>query len=390
MFLGRTTGNMLEVINGALTAPGLDKNTYHLYFDSQIGIKKQGEFFVLQTDEFVTSLLNRNVDNVYEQLLERNQRNIEITNGIAISVLIVITISLVIHGSQILDDIQRISGQATLLSGGNWDIPDMEPSFYVELNNVSRTLNVMKQNTIAYIQMQKEKAAMEQNYIQERLQSLQKDRLMREAKIQALQMQINPHFLFNTFNMISRSALLEDHQTTIALIEAISNIMRYTMGRDVSASLKEELEALHSYLRVQTLRFQDTIDFSITNESENDLSSVFIPPLIIQPLVENAIIHGVSDISYRGHIDIRVCGTSGFIVIRITDNGKGMGQKELSRLCLEMEDFPDSGSSRIGVGNVAQRLKHFFNMPGLLSLESKPGEGTAVRIMIPKEGVRAV
>jgi sensor histidine kinase YesM len=377
LFLQRTTVNMLENMLHNAENQEESENRYNFYFDPWLGIRKQGEFFIVQTDKLALSMLEKNSLFTYQYSLRANERSLVLIMFLALLVLIIVFI-FTINGRRMLADLKNINDYAKKLLERNFNIDDIPKSTYLEINNIGTTLDELKHDSL-------EKKILELHYNDEKIKNLEKDLLMREVKFRTLQMQINPHFLFNTLNMISRSAMLEDHETTIELIEAIATIMRYALTKEKLDIFQNELASLSSYIKIQRIRFQDTIDFMLKIETSDDVSMVQIPPLIIQPIVENAIVHGVSNISCRGLVEICIFTEPAYAVITVTDNGKGMEKSQLDRLAKEISAFPDLNISGIGLVNVAQRLHLFFNRPGLFCLESEINRGTRVIIRIPRE-----
>ena len=375
LFLHRTTNNMLENMLESIRKADYE-NRYNFYYDPWIGIRLQGEFFIVQTDKLVLAMLERNIVFTFRNFIESNKRSLFIIVSLACLVLIILFLSS-INNRRMYNDMVAVNGYAKNLLEGNLNIADISKSKYIEINNIEHTLDELKHTSL-------EKKELELHYNEEKIKNLEKDLLIREAKFQALQMQINPHFLFNTLNMINRSVLLENQATTIELIEAIATIMRYSMKKDKMDVFQNELESVLAYIKIQNIRFQDTIDLVLKMETSEDLGKVQLPPLIIQPIVENAIIHGVSNVSYSGHIEICVSTKEGYVVITVTDNGRGMAESQLDELRRKIESVGDLTMPGLGLLNVAQRLRLFFNMQDLFFIQSEIDKGTKVTIRIPR------
>lgn len=204
-----------------------------------------------------------------------------------------------------------------------------------------------------------------------------------ESRFKELQMQINPHFLFNTLNMIAEKAYLEHAEETVTLLESAARMFRFSLdfsGRPVS--LFREIEELGNYVFIQEQRFGDRIKFSFElDESFHDLE---IPALSLQPLVENAIVHGLGDCTENAGVLIRTAYDSsakmGYIVIE--DNGKGMSMEKLAQVRKDMENYAGCGA-KVGLGNVFLRLRLFFGEKLTMTIDSKEQKGTRVVIGLP-------
>ena len=195
--------------------------------------------------------------------------------------------------------------------------------------------------------------------------------LVVRARLQALSSQINPHFLFNTLNTIA-SATRTDPEVARMLIRKLSSILRKLLQeQDHFIPLKEELEFIDSYLDIESVRFGSG-KLLVEKKVDDDALESYVPSMIIQPLVENAVKHGVGSRLEGGRIIIRARRGLGSAVIEIEDNGVGFPQKESS----------ESGLG-IGLSNVNERLKVIYGPQYQLQLESDPERGTIARVEIP-------
>lgn len=276
-----------------------------------------------------------------------------------LSVIMLITLGINIYIMRdILVTIKYMEKASKELEQNRWQVEDLRPSKYVELNQVSHAFNEMKhalKNHLEDIRI-KNKLALE----------------LKEAQLKYLQMQINPHFLFNTLNLIGKTALLKRVDLTMDLIEHISVILRFGMDNTENmVALEKELECVESYMFIQSVRFQDRIDFSM--EVAPNLEDVQIPPMIIQPLIENAVKHGFHNQTETGELRLFIYeDDKKQVVIDILDNGKGFNTDDIIE------------SQGIGILNVRKRLNLSFNRENLLIIESKQGEGTHICITIPR------
>lgn len=204
-----------------------------------------------------------------------------------------------------------------------------------------------------------------------------------ESRFKELQMQINPHFLFNTLNMIAEKAYLEHAEETVTLLESAARMFRFSLdfsGRPVS--LFREIEELGNYVFIQEQRFGDRIEFSF--QLDESFHALEIPALSLQPLVENAIVHGVGSYTENARVLIRTTYDSskrmGYIVIE--DNGKGMSPEKLAEVQKNLQNYTGCGA-KVGLGNVFLRLKLFFGEDLSMTIDSKEREGTRIVIGLP-------
>ena len=208
------------------------------------------------------------------------------------------------------------------------------------------------------------------------------------AELKALQAQINPHFLFNTLESIRFNALEHQDADTAKMIHLLGNLFRRSIQSGaLFAELREEISFAGAFIELQKLRYADAFDF--TTEVPPALLNLGVPKFILQPLVENAIKHGQKGVSSGGMITITAREeTEGTLVISVEDNGHGMDgdtvrhiEEGLDRPGPETDDHYS-----IGLHNVHQRIRILFGEPYGLSIESRPGVQTAVRIRMPARG----
>jgi LytS/YehU family sensor histidine kinase len=191
-----------------------------------------------------------------------------------------------------------------------------------------------------------------------------------QAELRALKMQLNPHFLFNTLNSIS-ALMTRDQQGAEKMIARLGDFLRLTLESKGTqeVTLKEELEFLKCYLQIERIRFQDRLQVNI--EVEPEALGARLPNLILQPLVENAIIHGIAPRRQPGCIDVRARRLNGHLLVQVIDNGPGIPrQRNLLR-------------EGVGLGNIQARLEQLYGFRHRVDLENVPTGGLAVTLEIP-------
>jgi two-component system sensor histidine kinase YesM len=209
------------------------------------------------------------------------------------------------------------------------------------------------------------------------------------AEIEALQSQISPHFLSNTLNAIRLMAMIAKSDNIKNMTDALIKLMQASFARKGKyIHIGEELENLKSYLYIMKVRYGDKFDTII--DIENDIKGYFALGLILQPIVENSILHGISDMGKKGEIIIKGYESEHSIFFEVQDNGVGMTSEQIERL-LQEHDFSDSkGFSKIGIRNVNQRIKLNHGTSYGLKIESELGKYTRITIKLPvmpkKEG----
>lgn len=262
--------------------------------------------------------------------------------------------------------------------------PNTEKSHTMELRELNHTYNQMADNINALIKLVYEK---------ELVQS--------QTELKALQAQINPHFLYNTLEAFYWSLSEKEEEELADLVIAMSHIFRYVIsgsgpGKQEWVTIGDELEHIERYLQIMRMRFGLRLTWSI--ECPDPVRTLPIPKLLIQPLVENAIVHGIEGKVEGGAVriaveEVRAAGVAGAderrLAVTVADNGAGIDGQALRELLLSIRAGtpPASRGTGLGLRNVRRRLELYYNdQAGELSVESKPGAGTTVRFEIPFAG----
>lgn len=342
-------------------------------------------YYISQHSRNLTSSFLQYTDSYYSETLD--EYKILDTNVYFLLILtIFINVFLLkIVNDDIINTINRLSISVKQLSDANWDIPDIEGDSYKELDNLTNTFNHMKNSIRAYIRELNEKSEIERNYQQEKIKNIEKDKIIRETQLSILQMQINPHFLFNNLNTVGRMAMFENAEKTVELIESVSKILRYNLlNKDNLIKLRDEIENVKAYIYIQKIKYENRVTFSF--DIEDELYNIYLPPMIIQLLVENAINHGFSGTKKKGNIDINAKKNNDYMIVTIEDNGNGINSEELDKLIKGEEIIrKNKRSTGLGIKNIVSRLELYYNRNDLFNIESVEGQGTKVSILIPIE-----
>ncbi|GIP30134.1 hypothetical protein J23TS9_52640 [Paenibacillus sp. J23TS9] len=197
-----------------------------------------------------------------------------------------------------------------------------------------------------------------------------------------LQSQINPHFLSNTLDTIKGIAIVEGSKATYEMTGALSRMLRYSIKGGDEVALGEELQIVSSYMKIHQLRFSGRISYE--QSCPDDLLQLAVPKMILQPIVENAINHGLESMGRGGIIHVEASQSqSGNLIMTITDNGTGIKPERLAELNQILESDDALLSEHIGIRNVHNRIRLKYGEPYGISLGSEPGKGTEIRISLP-------
>jgi len=245
-----------------------------------------------------------------------------------------------------------------------------------EIGVLTNSFNKMSRNINEMVESLKDKAKIEKQLFEDEVKLIDMGKSLQEAQFLSLQSQINPHFLFNALNTIARTSMFEQAPKTVRLIECLSSVFRYNLNnQDKAITLDEELKILEEYMFIQKTRYGNRISFSIENKI--NVSNIRIPIFTLQPLVENAVKHGIEPKEEGGSITISVDRIDDRILIKVADTGVGFDLENL-------KDYDNSQKSTgIGINNVKKRLALKFNGMESFEIESTKNIGTIISISIP-------
>ena len=204
----------------------------------------------------------------------------------------------------------------------------------------------------------------------------------RKQEFDTLQSQINPHFLYNTLDIIVWMIENEQKAEAVKVVTALARFFRISLSKGKSIiTVRDELEHVRNYLMIQHMRFKNK--FSYTIEAEDEVTELASLKLMLQPLVENAIYHGMEFMDGDGEIVLRAWKEGDELYFEVRDNGLGMTKEQVENLFSSASHAVSTKGSGIGVKNVNERIKLYFGEEYGLTIESEPDEGTAIRIHLP-------
>lgn len=246
-----------------------------------------------------------------------------------------------------------------------------------ELGQLSNDLNIMTQSIQKLIH-----EAYEVKLQKEQLTSKQ-----REAEFKMLASQINPHFLYNALETIRMKAHINQQKDIAEVVKKLAKIMRRNLSvAQDEVTLDSEIELVQHYLEIQKFRFGEKISFELDIKCPTEKYKIL--PLLLQPLVENAIIHGIERKIGNGHVIIRFLENDKYLIVSVIDDGMGIDEKKLAAIQYRLEKDIVSKDGSIGLTNVNQRVKIFYGDAYHMAVESVDGRGTIVKLLLPSAKYR--
>jgi len=336
-----------EVLNSAenyfITDEGNDSRIYNIMNSVNTGWKIVG-----------VSYINELVTNKSE--IERSHT---LWGFICLTTAMIISIIL---SKRISSPIKHLESLMKQVEKGNFDIKvDIESSN--EIGELGRAFNIM---------ITKIKELMKQN--------MKEQELKRKSELKALQAQINPHFLYNTLDSIVWMAEAKNSEEVVLMTSALAKLFRLSISKgEEIIPMYNEIEHVRSYLTIQEMRYRNKLEFEIDVDPE--IYHYKTLKIILQPLVENSIYHGIKNKEGIGNIKIKgkICNDK--ILLQVIDNGIGMDREKIKNIFEKSGKSP--GGSGVGVKNVNERIKLYFGKDYGLEFQSEPNHGTTVNVWLP-------
>ncbi|WP_040319509.1 cache domain-containing sensor histidine kinase [Actinomyces urogenitalis] len=214
-------------------------------------------------------------------------------------------------------------------------------------------------------------------------QTQEDERTKRDYEMRMLRMQINPHFLYNTLETINWMGQRHGADDVVEVSTSLGSLLRSTIDAPSLVFLKQELESLRHYARIQHYRFGDGVE--IREEIDPDSLACRIPPFTLQPLVENALVHGIAPMGGQGLVMISARLDGAYLVLSVSDDGAGMSPERCGEILARSRQPDEQEHGSIGLANVIRRVRGFYPQAPQIRLTSEIGEGTTVTIWVPAD-----
>jgi two-component system, LytTR family, sensor kinase len=214
--------------------------------------------------------------------------------------------------------------------------------------------------------------------VEEQKARLELERVLRLTELKSLQAQVNPHFLFNSLNTIARLAKLEGAEKTEEAAFVLSDFLRHSLRKSGKlVTVREEVEHIKNYLQIQNLRFSDRIQSKINVDEE--IMDMLVPVMTLQPLVENAFLHGLSNVISDGLVTVEGHYEQGQMVLAVIDNGCGMDKEKIDEIMEEINSIVNIDKMNgIGISNIYKQMNFYFGSAFRFEIVSEVGQGTKI------------
>ncbi|SEF78421.1 Histidine kinase-, DNA gyrase B-, and HSP90-like ATPase [Eubacterium ruminantium] len=382
-----------------------EKGVYNLsigyiqYANKAVLAKKSGEVGEYQTIqeqaekdyEYLTTamtnlnnLLFRNNSGTYGKMTELMHISevlfnviLVLTGGVDICILLLLL-------RRLTKPLKALVDKAKEVGEGNLDVQLVEPQNYNEIGIVNSSFNQMVISLKDYMEQVRVSVEAESAL---REKSIRMEASVKDAQLKYLQAQINPHFLFNTLNAGAQLAMLENADQTYRYIHKVADFFRFKVKNDEGIStIREELQIVDDYMYILNVRYAGELHYN--KNIDEQYMNICVPSMILQPIVENCVKHGLHDVEWEKKIDVSVTGEDDNIVISVSDNGVGIPQDIIDKIMnntLKDEDYINKKDG-IGLDNVITRLKTFYDQENVIEITSVgPDMGAEIALFIPKE-----
>jgi len=358
-------------------------------------VKAYTEAYEELTDlyNYITSRINNvSLKGFRGQLVEYRNflelfRQVQVYSLVLILLIVALSFSFLLKSvNTISGPVQELSVMAGKISAGNFNFPDMNILSVEEINHVAAAFNDMKNSISHYISVLKEQKEIEQQVMTERVRNLKMEQLLKRMELYTMQAQMNPHFLFNTINTGVQLAIMEEAERTGDFMENLAALFRYNIReKKFFVPLRHELEGLESYFKILQIRFPKSLRL-VLDIQEDLLDQHDCPVMILQPIVENSVLHAFKDREGMGTITVSIKYDHPVLKIAVKDDGIGIPDKTVQALLTPHTHDYQLSSKVMGLENVIQRCYFFYpHDPEVVQINSILGEGTEIIININTE-----
>ncbi|MDD4574337.1 MAG: histidine kinase [Sphaerochaeta sp.] len=283
---------------------------------------------------------------------------------------------------RMLSIVQEMARSSKAITAGDYDRPEILDHRGDEIGDMARAFNEMKHAMRNQVQLLTANNEMEKEIYRKDTEALAMQNLLEREKLQLLRSQVNPHFLFNTINMIKYTAQEEMAEKTDALLSSLCRLFRYSLAdNEVLVPLSREIKIVDEYYSLYKARFKEKVSLVWNISPSLVLTETLVPSFFFQPLVENAFKHGLGPKEQPGTVYLSLEEEEGMLSVLVEDDGVGIEEEALKVIRSQLLDPPISGE-HIGLYSVAARLK-LIDTRCSFEVTSEKGKGTKISIKMP-------
>ena len=381
--LGNLLYHLLEKGEETVSAKRNEQTQTYIHLHEEV--EKEHRYISEYIQEIMTTDLKDNAV-LYERMRSKNQMRMTLSFVLFLSVILCLLYIVFLYTKQITRPISQLADYADGAAEGNYGIAvdTRQPS--VEFSRLYNAFGIMLEKTRLYLDSLKEKQMLERELADQQIKSLTMSNALHAAELKALHAQMNPHFIFNTINIGAKIAMMQGDDVVCDYLENAADVFRYNLAGLNNASLEEEMSNVTSYMKLLSTRFGNMLHYEMLDKREEKAICI-LPRMTLQPLVENAFLHGVSQSESGGSIRVEIENEGENVRVMIGNTGSGFPPEKIKEILSEpdMKFLPpiDKGHvSGIGLSNVIKRLRLHFNMDNPLDIVVSDG-WTRVILILP-------
>lgn len=366
----------LDMVNQTIDAKrGRNVEKYRIRYESATDLYEYIDAYIygLNIEQFITNSQNYNE-------LSHAFRVFEYMSMLVMAMVIIINVMIITRFTgELIGPLKSLSNLANEVAEGNLDVELKGTNSKDEIGVVTNAFNQMVVSIRQYIARIKESMEVEQ---QLKEKELMMETHLKDAQLKYLQAQISPHFLFNTLNAGAQLAMMEGADKTYEYVQKVATFFRYNVKKgDETVTIREELSLIDNYIYILNVRFSGDIHYE-TNIEEEWLN-VPMPSMILQPIVENCVNHGIREMAGEGKIWLSVYEMDGMVCISIGDNGKGMSKETIQKILsgTYRAENQTGDSNGVAMDNVIARMRLFTGNEHVLDIFSE-GEGMGTEFVL--------
>lgn len=376
----------VRTARGAADAKGQGEvDTYLKNYEEMLDVYREIDLYIKE----ITSNQLMEKANQYEEFREQMSRVYWIAAAAVVLITILVLFLITSYSVEMTRPILRLSEYAKRIEKGDFDFEIGEETSSEEMQILYHSVSNMKDGIRDNLATRQQKQELERMLNEQKIQNLEMSSALKEAELQTLQAQIDPHFLFNTINIGAQMATLHDDDATAGYFYHVADLFRYNInGFEKGAYLEEEIRHALNYVNLMKVRFGDKYQFSYEQKVEEKFLKLQMPKLILQPMIENAYVHGVRKNENGGRIVLSVRQEEDMLCVSVRDNGPGMTKEEreqiLSGVRREEREGRRNGNG-VGLGNVIERLRLWYKREEVMRIVCENGITEFVLLLPIKE-----
>ncbi len=359
---------------------GRNVEKYRVTYEEATGLYEYIKAYVrsLNEEQFVSN------SEKYSSLARRFTRFETFAVAVMFAVLFGSAYVITVIAGSLMQPLRMLAESADEVAGGKLDATLPESTNKDEIGRLTAAFSTMMISIREYIERVRE--SMEKERVMQEKELMMETHL-KDAQLKYLQAQINPHFLFNTLNAGAQLAMMEGADRTYEYVQTVADFFRYNVKKqDEAVNIEDEVDLVDNYIRILNVRFSGDIHYE--QQVDARLLKIRMPGMILQPIVENAVNHGIREMGDRGKIFLKVYRDEERVYISVRDNGKGMSAENIEKLLGGKWRYEEKrgDSNGVGMDNVISRLKLFCERDDVIEIHSEgKGMGTEVVINLPYE-----